>query len=399
MHLAHVCALSCSSRCSPSAGVAYAVRKRVLGRRSRTSRRRSSVPRSSRRQARRGSTRKRSRPPPPPSSSPRCSAVRGSSRVWGRCLPSQPPVRVALGVLWSNALAYHGVTLAPHDQLAELEAIGKRFARPGAGADDRVSAVRRTPLPPPPRRGRSVRAPPQARAEDGRIRRAEGRDPRSGRARAPGRARLPHARVAALAGRQPPARAVRAALAGPLVRGLAARDHGRRPSPRTFRSATRPIREPPPIVPACSPSPAARERLRRCLARTRSPCCPRGRRACRRRSSSTAPGRYSLWLAGSRREGADVYIDGRRLESAPAHFDSARGSTRISVPPCWRPACTRSGCSSTRASSSSGTGAPDYGFGPLVVAAANQRRNVTTLDAQAAPLLCGRTLDWVEAIR
>ena len=35
------------------------------------------------------------------------------------------------GVLWSNALAYEDVTLAPHDRLAELEDIGQRFAGQG----------------------------------------------------------------------------------------------------------------------------------------------------------------------------------------------------------------------------------------------------------------------------
>ncbi len=38
---------------------------------------------------------------------------------------------VAAGVLWSNALAYGDVWLAPYDQLAELERIGDRFAGEG----------------------------------------------------------------------------------------------------------------------------------------------------------------------------------------------------------------------------------------------------------------------------
>ncbi|HEV3479737.1 MAG TPA: hypothetical protein VG144_09840 [Gaiellaceae bacterium] len=38
---------------------------------------------------------------------------------------------IALGVGWSNALAFGDVTLAPRDQLAELEAIGERFAGQG----------------------------------------------------------------------------------------------------------------------------------------------------------------------------------------------------------------------------------------------------------------------------
>jgi hypothetical protein len=38
---------------------------------------------------------------------------------------------VAGGVLWSNALGYRDVSLAPHDQLAELERIGERIAGEG----------------------------------------------------------------------------------------------------------------------------------------------------------------------------------------------------------------------------------------------------------------------------
>ncbi len=38
---------------------------------------------------------------------------------------------IAGGVLWSNALAYQDVTIAPHDRLAELEDIGNRFAGQG----------------------------------------------------------------------------------------------------------------------------------------------------------------------------------------------------------------------------------------------------------------------------
>src|SRR5262249_20956972 len=40
-------------------------------------------------------------------------------------------IAVAGGVLWSNALAYHDVNLAPRQQLVELEQIGHRFAGEG----------------------------------------------------------------------------------------------------------------------------------------------------------------------------------------------------------------------------------------------------------------------------
>ena len=64
---------------------------------------------------------------------------------------------IAAGVLWSNALAYANVWLAPRSQLAELETIGKTFAGDGPTLDDRVPALRRAALPAQPR---SRRAPP-----------------------------------------------------------------------------------------------------------------------------------------------------------------------------------------------------------------------------------------------
>jgi hypothetical protein len=111
-----------------------------------------------------------------------------------------------------------------------------------------------------------------------------------------------------------------------------------------------------------------------------------------------ATGRYTLWLAGSRRSAADVYVDGRRVVRATAHLDRAeqygnlgdvalgRGLRTIRVrfdPGLLEP----------------GTDAPDYGFGPLVVAPADTRRNVTSFEPTAAMRLCARTLDWVEALR
>jgi hypothetical protein len=40
-------------------------------------------------------------------------------------------VALAVGIFWSNALAYHEAWLAPRDQLVELEQIGQRFAGDG----------------------------------------------------------------------------------------------------------------------------------------------------------------------------------------------------------------------------------------------------------------------------
>ena len=212
----------------------------------------------------------------------------------------------------------------PRAARAVRRARGDRRAvrRPGAGADDRVSAVRRTALPPPSRPGRGVRAPPQAGPEGGRVALAERRVSRSRRARAFGRARVSHPCAASLAGRQPAACTVRAPLARPLVRGLAA------PLGGSAVAAHLPLGDErsPGAAPACADVRriARGARTIAAVARTApSPCFPRGLRVWRRPSSSRQTGRYSLWLAGSRRVGADVYMDGQRIVSAPAHFDNA----------------------------------------------------------------------------
>ena len=111
-----------------------------------------------------------------------------------------------------------------------------------------------------------------------------------------------------------------------------------------------------------------------------------------------ATGRYSLWLAGSRRAGADVFMDGQRIAGAPAHFDNAAEYSelgRVTLGPGVHTVRVQF----DRSRLEPGTGGPEYGLGPLVVTSASQQRDVTTVEARQAERLCGRTLDWVEALR
>src|SRR5205085_2850505 len=55
------------------------------------------------------------------------SLIESRSRVPGALLVGA----IAVGVLWSNWLAYHDVKLAPRDRLAELADLGHRFAGDG----------------------------------------------------------------------------------------------------------------------------------------------------------------------------------------------------------------------------------------------------------------------------
>jgi hypothetical protein len=55
----------------------------------------------------------------------------GALSVRARYVGAVALALIAAGVLWSNALAYRDVALAPHDRLAELATIGHRFAGDG----------------------------------------------------------------------------------------------------------------------------------------------------------------------------------------------------------------------------------------------------------------------------
>ena len=149
---------------------------------------------------------------------------------------------IAAGVVWSNALAYHEVNLAPRDRHAELEEIGEAIAGEGPtlmteyepygvrhflrkGDPEGASELRRRPVL--LRSGRQLE-----KLEVGGRGRARRREP----------ARLPHAGAAPLAGGEPAAVDLHESAKRPLLRRLAARSgvraqrapaHAARLRPRT----------------------------------------------------------------------------------------------------------------------------------------------------------------------
>ena len=304
---------------------------------------------------------------------------------------------VTLGVLWSNGLAYRGVTLAPRDQLVELEEIGERFADQGPAlmTEYQPYGVRHFLRRLDPEGASELRRRPVARLDGSRPRKGE----------APDLDEL--------------------ALGGVLVyRTLVLRRSpvaSRPPAPYEARWRGRwyEVWQRPPTV--ASPQshlplgdtgePAAQPACRDVLsladgARSmaavprRNPAAVLSARSSGIEEAFVVPatGRYTLWLAGSRRSGADLYVDGQHVRRVPAHLDGhaqysdlgtillGRGLRTIRIqldPGPLEP----------------GTSAPDYGFGPLVVAPADRQWDVTTVESAAAATLCGRTLDWVEAFR
>jgi len=299
------------------------------------------------------------------------------------------------GVLWSNALAYRDVNLAPSDQLAELERIGQDFAGQGptlmteylpVGARhflrrldaEGASELRRRPVP--LRDGRELAKLEYANLDAFRLdgllayrtlvlRRspAESRPPAPFRLRWRGRFyevwqrasgprvldHVPLGDATDPAGIAPCAAVRRLAAEGPRVAAVA-RD------------------QPVAVVPV------PRDRADVVI------FVPRD-------------GRYSVWLGGSTRDRVGVLVDGRSVggaapqlnnlgqyvELATTDLAAGRHTLRLHFEPHrLRP----------------GTGGADYGSGPLVVAPTEPARTVKVLSSERARRLCGRELDWVEAL-
>jgi hypothetical protein len=112
-----------------------------------------------------------------------------------------------------------------------------------------------------------------------------------------------------------------------------------------------------------------------------------------------AGGRYTAWLAGDWYGNATVRVDGRKVGSKreelnwPGLFTDL-GTIELSPGPHrvritvdkggWHP----------------GSGGDSFSFGPLTLSLLDTRRDeVDSLPPSQARSLCGRRLDWVEAVR
>jgi hypothetical protein len=315
----------------------------------------------------------------------------------GRAPALAAAAALALGVLWSNGLAYHGVTLAPHDQLAELEQIGERYAGQGPAL--------MTEYQPYGVRHFLRRLDPEGASELRRraVLKVDGSVAQKGE--------TPDLDELALDGvlgyrtlvlRRSPVASRPPSLYELRWQGRWYEVWQRGPNDAEV-AAHLPLGDAvnPAAVAACPDALAVVEGARQlATVARRNPIAVLAARPSGVQEAFVVPasGRYSLWLAGSRRTRADVYVDGSRLGSAPAHFERTGQYEQLGTVLLGPGVHTIRVRLDSRALDP-GTGAPDYGLGPLVVAPANQRRSVTTTEPVAAARLCGRTLDWVEALR
>jgi len=331
-------------------------------------------------------------------------------------------VALAAGVLWSNALAYREVTLAPRGQLAELAGIGERIASEGPtlmteyqpygvrhflrdAAPEGVSELRRRRIP--LREGGIVRTGRYAdtdELEPGAVLPYRTlvlrRSPVQSRPPAPYRPLLKgqHYEVWQRSGPAPGAVLKHKGLGGgteptAIPRCTAVRRLARRAGPDGRLAAA--ARPPARVVP---------------LTRTRRPAgwgragdgrnrlLPRGSGTIRARISVPAADRYDVWLGGSVRSSLELTIDGSRVGSVRHQLNNSgqyirlgrarlsRGSHEVSLrlaEPDLHP----------------GSGGQPLALGPLALSRAEAPdARIVHFDSRQARRLCGRRWDWIEAL-
>jgi hypothetical protein len=308
---------------------------------------------------------------------------------------------IAGGVLWSNTLQYHDLSLAPRGQLHELETIGRGFAGQGPAL--------MTAYEPYGARHFLRREDPEGASE---LRR-----------------RYDYLRNGQLLGKGGSADIDRFRLDGILVYRTLVLRRGpatSRPpsiynlvwSGRYYEVWQRPATGAPTILEHLSlgnPNQAAG--VPRCADVLRlgrlasggtlaiasrpeaiSVADPPTSGAVATRVTAPSSGRYRAWLGGDWFGLAGVSIDGRNVGSTreelnwPGNYTDlgsvvlSAGRHRIVLTyrtGGWHP----------------GSGGTPYAFGPLVLSRDDARNPVVTVPSSEAGSLCGRRLDWIEAVR
>jgi hypothetical protein len=116
-----------------------------------------------------------------------------------------------------------------------------------------------------------------------------------------------------------------------------------------------------------------------------------------RTTISTGPGPRDLWLGGSVRRKLTVTLDGRRVAGVRHELNPSGGYIplgRVDAGPGTHRVSLRVVDSSLHP----GGGGPQLAIGPLAASAPDDDRPVMRVAPQDARSLCGRNLDWIEAV-
>jgi hypothetical protein len=116
------------------------------------------------------------------------------------------------------------------------------------------------------------------------------------------------------------------------------------------------------------------------------------------RINAPEAGRYTAWLAGDWFGKSSVKVDGHEVGAKRAELNwpglyTDLGSVELGAGPHTVDLTYDTG------GLHPGSGGPPFSFGPLALSREDARDPVQTLSPSNARALCGRRLDWIEAVR
>lgn len=349
-------------------------------------------------------------------------ACLGGAYLWEHGLKVEGGVvlgLIALGVLWSNALGYREEFPAPYHQLAELERIGNRIAGHGPTlitADEPYAA-----------RHFLRKADPEGASELRRrqIPLSSGKTLESGETADIDQFSLPALlefptlvlRRSPLASRPPlpyqlqeagkfyevwqkdssPAALSHLALGGegePSAVPSCAKVEELAQTPGTLHLAAS-VRPDATVIPMESLAlPAAWE-----LGGGGEYATPNSSGTAEGSFEVTGAGAYGVWLGGSVRGDVSIEIDGEEVASSGIELDHAREYRQLGTVKLKRGRHTISITYTEASPLAAGAGGEAFAIGPLVLSRATAAdAKVEIVDVADAHSLCGRSLDWVEAL-
>jgi hypothetical protein len=306
-------------------------------------------------------------------------------------------VLILAGVLWSNALGYHDASLAPYDQLRELQSIGEEFAGQGPAlmTEFQPYGARHFLRKLDGEGASELRSRSVPLVGGGELEKGEWGD--TDQIALPS---LLYYRTLVL--RRNPAQS-RPPSPYSLIRRGEYYDVWQRPATVTAP----PVRhlplgdfEDPAAIPGCTEVKAlavAAGPRGSLVAVERAPPIVGAARAAV--LAVPTAGRYQLYLQGSTRNRITLFVDGRRVGSVAGQLNESGqflhlGSARLGA------GRHRIALALDGPTPAPGSGGPVEPIGPLVLSPAGaEDPPLVKLPAARAGELCGKRLDWVEAIR